>query len=144
MTAKTYACKNATINSKKTIINKITIRKEKIKKSRSSFASKIYLIFKIMSNEICSKECPATIFENKRIDKLKIRMKWEKNSRINKKGIEIFGTPCGINNLKNKLPFLSTFKKVIPIIKQKDKVKLEYICVVQQGVFGSKPITLNI
>ena len=49
---------------------------------------------------IFNSECPATIFANNRIDKLKTRAMQEKNSITTRPGAIASGTPFGKNKLK--------------------------------------------
>src|SRR5215213_2361936 len=94
--AKTYACKKATINSNITIIPKTIDKPKKMKNTKSNLVSKKVFTFIIILNKMCNKEWPATMLEKRRIDKLKIRIKYEKNSKQNRKGIKKDGTPFGI------------------------------------------------
>jgi hypothetical protein len=51
-------------------------------------------------DKICNNVCPAIILANNRIDKLKVRNKYEITSMTTIDGNNHFGPPFGINNCK--------------------------------------------
>ena len=90
---KTYACKNATPNSRIKIKNNgIKINKDK--------KNSIFITFKINVTIICTKVCPANMLAANRIAKLNKRIKYEKISIGIKIGNKTNGH-CGINICKN-------------------------------------------
>ena len=71
--------------------------------------------------------CPASIFANKRIDRLKGRIKQDVTSIKTKKASKKEGTPAGIKNLKKVKQLQYKPKKVTPKNKMKAKLKVTHI-----------------
>src|SRR6187402_3269006 len=93
----TYACKKAIKNSKPITLKMISAANQPvIVNAMIKFQQKPARIF--------IKACPAIIFANNRIDKLKTRAKYDTNSTTISKGLIKIGLLVGKNIFKNSIP----------------------------------------
>jgi len=107
---KTYACKKAISISRATTAN-IIINPNKL--PIIAYTPVEFSKISKKSNKIFNKACPATILANRRTAKLIKRIKKEINSIIIRKCSNIFGA-SGLKSSKNRHPFCSILKNVIP------------------------------
>lgn len=110
----------------------------KIKKVSIFF--RLFIILTRAPDNICNKECPATIFANNRIARLNTRERKEMSSSTNKRGNNTTGTPCGINNfIKYTSPQLLNMKKITQKKMEKLRVNVAPNWAVTQKKAGNIP-----
>jgi len=97
----TYACKKAIKNSKP-ITQKIILKM--ISAANQPVIVNAMIKFQQKPARIFIKACPAIIFANNRIDKLKTRAKYDTNSTTISKGLIKIGLLVGKNIFKNSIP----------------------------------------